>query len=303
MDNTKSATVIYIMSDNRSGSTLLENILSKSNECFSVGELAMLKGHLLKQGPGERWNWNCSCGKSFTDCSFWSPILSEAQIKNDAEFLTNVTWSFKSKLLIVYSFLPFLFNNWLKKISKKQASIKVTNTLNKLYPLISKQSNKKYIIDSSKNPVQAFTVYENCKDIDVKIIWLKRDIRAIATSKRKWKELNKKREKSLFRLLWDIFYYKQVCATVIRMAKPEDVLVMDYEMLATNLQSSLDNICKHFSLENYTAPVYMELVEDHTVAGTPGRFTKKPIQYDPTWKDAYQSEKLSWITGGILNKL
>jgi hypothetical protein len=45
-------TIIYIMSDNRSGSTLLENILSKSDECFSVGELAMLKGHLLKIWSG-----------------------------------------------------------------------------------------------------------------------------------------------------------------------------------------------------------------------------------------------------------
>ena len=57
----KKITVIYIISDRRSGSTLLENILSKSNETVSVGELAMLKGHILKEGPGEIWNWNCSC--------------------------------------------------------------------------------------------------------------------------------------------------------------------------------------------------------------------------------------------------
>lgn len=303
MNNTGRTTVIYVMSDNRSGSTLLENILSKSKECFSVGELAMLKGHLLKQGPGERWNWNCSCGKSFTECTFWSPVLNEAQVNKDAEFVTNVTWSFKSKLLVLYSFMPFLFKSWLNNISRKPGSVKVTNTLNKLYPLIGKHSGKRFIVDSSKNPVQAFTVYKNCNSTDIKIIWLKRDIRAIATSKRKWKELNKKREKSLFRLLWDIFYYKQVCATVVKLAKPEDVLVLDYETLATNLQPALDEICSRFGLTGYAAPEYMELFEDHTVAGTPGRFTKKPIQYDPTWKDAYKGDKLSWITGGILNKL
>ena len=45
-------TVIYIISDRRSGSTLLENMLSKSEEIISVGELAMLKGHIYKEGPG-----------------------------------------------------------------------------------------------------------------------------------------------------------------------------------------------------------------------------------------------------------
>lgn len=296
-------TVIYIMSDNRSGSTLLENILSKSQECFSVGELAMLKGHLLKQGPGERWNWNCSCGKGFKECSFWGPVLQQAQIENDEEFVTNVTWSFKSKVLVFYSFFPFFFGSWLKKVDRRPNTARVIKTLNRLYPLIGRQSGKKFVIDSSKNPVQAFSVYHNSKTVDVKLVWLKRDIRAIAASKRKWKELNKKREKSLFRLLWDIFYYKQVCSAVVKMAKPEDVLVLDYETLATNLQPTLDQICNQFGLSNYEAPVYMELFDDHTVAGTPGRFTKKPIQYDASWKDAFRSDKLSWITGGILNRL
>ena len=51
----KKPTVIYIIADRRSGSTLLENMLSKSEEIISVGELAMLKGHILKEGPGEMW--------------------------------------------------------------------------------------------------------------------------------------------------------------------------------------------------------------------------------------------------------
>ena len=68
-------TVIYIISDRRSGSTLLENILSKSIEIVSIGELAMLKGHIEKNGPGDLWNWNCSCGKTIMQCEFWSKVL------------------------------------------------------------------------------------------------------------------------------------------------------------------------------------------------------------------------------------
>ncbi len=43
-------TIIYVMSDKRAGSTLLENILSKSDETVSVGELALLKNHIFRQG-------------------------------------------------------------------------------------------------------------------------------------------------------------------------------------------------------------------------------------------------------------
>jgi hypothetical protein len=72
----KKIKVIYIISDRRSGSTLLENILSKSAETVSIGELAMLKGHIAKDGPGELWDWNCSCGKPIMQCEFWSKVLA-----------------------------------------------------------------------------------------------------------------------------------------------------------------------------------------------------------------------------------
>ena len=97
------------MADNRSGSTLLENILSKSDECFSVGELAMLKGHLLKTGPGGNWNWNCSCGKPLNECLFWSPIIKKTYDANPENFFTSINWNFKSKALVSNAAFPFLF--------------------------------------------------------------------------------------------------------------------------------------------------------------------------------------------------
>src|SRR5690349_7956846 len=171
----KKPTVIYIISDRRSGSTLLENTLSKSSEVTSIGELAMLKGHILKQGPGNHWNWNCSCGKPVTECDFWKPVLKDTWEQNPSSFNTNIEWNFKSRLLNVIS-------------NKKNKD--VAETLNKLYKKIFEQTGKPFIVDSSKDPFQALCVYRNARDFDVKIIWLKRDLRAIAVSKSKWKEVN-----------------------------------------------------------------------------------------------------------------
>src|SRR3954465_15236550 len=137
-------TVIYIISDRRSGSTLLENILSRSSEVTSVGELAMLKGHILKQGPGERWNWNCSCGNPIMQCVFWRPILKETFEKHSSSFNTNIEWNFKSKNLFAVAVLPFIFKNRLLDIISSKKNKEVVSTLNKLYSKIFEQTRKPF---------------------------------------------------------------------------------------------------------------------------------------------------------------
>ncbi len=159
--------VIYIMSDNRSGSTLLENILSKSDECFSVGELAMLKGHLLKYGPGARWTYNCACGNPLDECVFWSPIIAKLFEPDKDNFFTSINWNFKSKALAMNAVFPFFFKEKFSKICRTEANKKVIATLSQLYKEVSEKSRKKFIVDSSKNPLQALAIYKNKKDFNV----------------------------------------------------------------------------------------------------------------------------------------
>lgn len=289
------------MADNRSGSTLLENILSKSTECFSVGELAMLKGHLIKKGFGERWNWNCSCGKSFAECSFWGSIVKK--LFKPESFDTHVHWQFKSKKLLMTSLLPSVFKNRLTRVVSSPKNSNVASTLSPLYNEVSALSNKNIIVDSSKNPLQALLVYHHLKDFDVKIIWLKRDLRAIATSKKKWKELNKRNEKPLSKLIWDVYYYRNLCGAVAKLVNKGDLLEMDYESLAKHTDKELIKVIAFAGLQPFETPKFMELLEDHTVAGTPGRFSKKPIQYEETWKEQFKHHKLIYKIGGVLNKL
>ena len=134
--------------------------------------------------------------------------------------------------------------------------------------------------------------YHYLKNFDVKIIWLKRDLRAIATSKKKWKELNKKNEKSLRKLIWDVFYYRNLCGAVAKLVDKNDLLEMNYEELAKNTDTELKKVIAFTGIQSFETPMFMELLEDHTVAGTPGRFSKKPIQYDEGWKKQYKNHKL-----------
>ena len=73
--------VIYIISDKRSGSTLLDYLLSCHPDVTPLGELRLLFGHYHKIRAGARWNWNCSCGQPVASCGFWTKIFEWLNVK------------------------------------------------------------------------------------------------------------------------------------------------------------------------------------------------------------------------------
>lgn len=297
-------TIIYVMSDKRAGSTLLDNILSKSDETVSVGELALLKNHIFRQGAGFRWDWNCSCGQPINSCPFWSKVL-EGIDTNAPSFNTKIQWNFKSNRALAGSFLQPVFKSMLQKIDKRKINGETIQTLFAIYRNVFAHSGKRFIIDSSKNPVHAYMLYlHQPPDINVKIIGLKRDLRAIAASKRKWNSLNNKDvNKSLSWLLRNSMLYNKISDQVMKLVKDEDKIQIKYEQLAIDTQGQLDKIVKKTGLQSYAAPQFMHVEDDHTIAGTPQRFTKKPIRYDNSWEESYQTKPVLSLMGKIMNKL
>jgi hypothetical protein len=297
-------TVIYVMADVRSGSTLLENILSKSAETVSVGELALLKGHILHQGAGFRWNWNCSCGSPVLYCAFWNNALKGIDVKAP-DFNTSIDWNYRSFYMLIGSVLPVALKKALIKINARKINKDTIQTLNAIYKNIFQATGKSFIIDSSKDPVQAYMLYVNKPaDVDIKIIGLTRDLRAIAASKRKWSIANKNSTpKSLMKYLSNSLFYKKIYNTISQFVKPGDVLMLNYEDLATNTQEELDKIVMKTGLQPYTAPQYMYVDNDHTIAGTPQRFTKRPIAYDNSWEKMYETKPVLSLIGKVMNKI
>ncbi len=292
-------TVIYIISDRRSGSTLLENMLSKSEEIISVGELAMLKGHIDKQGPGIFWNWNCACGKPILDCEFWSKVLENIYEEN---FQTKTKWPFKSSKITVASFFPQSACKTLWKFINTKNNHKTINILDEIYKTVSAISSKKIIVDSSKDPMHALAISQ-CKNVDAKFIWLTRDVRAITVSKLKRAKANKSSDKGAVRTLYSTLFFKKLCAAVLSCLKNHTTLKVNYEALAANPQQELDKICNHFGLKNFNSPDYMELINDHTIGGTPTRFERRPVAADESWKNFYKNKPVLNVFGKFANSL
>ncbi len=129
----KEKTILYIVSDIRSGSTLLENILSKSNEVVSVGELHHLDSYIHKGQVGATSGWICTCGQSFTDCNFWNSVKNEMKLSSIKD-IKNTT-------------INYVRNPDEDELSKQQETLIL---LEQIYKAVFKVSKAHVIVDSSK---------------------------------------------------------------------------------------------------------------------------------------------------------
>ncbi|MFK5949808.1 MAG: sulfotransferase [Methylococcales bacterium] len=169
----ETVTVLYIMGMPRSGSTIIDRILGAHDNIVSVGELINL--------PVNGWinNEYCSCGSRTNDCTFWSTVKADWSDKSDTNTVHNYL-SLQSKLEKLWvRFKSFdLPDNY-----KDDFNNYATMTLS-LYKSIQTVSNKKIIVDSSKNPLRAYLL-SLMPGINLRIIHLVRDARGVAWSKMK----------------------------------------------------------------------------------------------------------------------
>lgn len=278
-------TILYIVSDVRSGSTLLENILSKSNEVVSVGELHHLDSHLHKGKWGSSWNWKCSCGESFDSCKFWTKVFKDMNVL-DFDDIKNTEVKYEKLSGAVEE-------------SKRQATLEL---LDRIYTSVFNTTGVKVVVDSSKRPLQGKAIYEN-SSFNVKILYLKRDLRAVVISKNKWSMKFYDKSLDLYKVLWSSYKHRINCKKVLREVRDEDLYVINYEHMLSDLQFNLDSISSFVGFSTFRVPEYTVLDNDHTIGGTPGRFEKRKIKLDSQWKKTAKKKPIFNAIGFILNKL
>src|SRR5690554_2095722 len=108
--------VTYIIGLNRSGTTLLDNMLSYHQQAISVGELHHLNDYYCKTGWGRRQDWLCSCNSEIKECPFWSEILKDTSFTKD--FKTKLENSEYHKTDYLGSY--FIKNNFQRNIQSKK---------------------------------------------------------------------------------------------------------------------------------------------------------------------------------------
>ena len=163
--------VYYIAGAGRSGSTLLDIVLGNLGENFSMGEMI----NFVQNGLVD--NEYCSCGKRVFDCEFWSKVASKWEKERTLSLseYKNIQWKYLRNKRTLHS----IWNYWFPSDDYK----KLISDTTKLYRIVFEVSEKKIIIDSSKNPQYILLLKKT--DLPLKIIHIKRNFNNVLKSTRK----------------------------------------------------------------------------------------------------------------------
>ena len=280
----KKVKVILICGNDRSGSTLFDLFLGQFENFFPVGEIR----HIWDWGVGE--NLLCGCGDKFNDCNFWNKVIEETFGSYEKISKSNLR---KLWLSVDHGrYLPQLVYTKYYPSFKKNLN-EYSKILNNLYKAISKVSGCTIIIDSSKKPSHGFIV-NKLKDIDLRLVHLVRDSRAVAYSwKKKRYRPEKYPEKELMAtknsirsaFSWNL----RNCMCHALNCVNDNYAILRYEDFAISPGENISKIISQLGvsdncIQNIDSKKF-SLMYNHTVAGNPMRFKRKgDIKIDTEWR-------------------
>jgi hypothetical protein len=279
--------VVYIGGSQRSGSTLLDRMLSQVPGHVSAGEVV----HLWKRGL--KGNELCGCGAAFLDCPFWSEVgrigfggWDQVPVDDVISLQRRVD----RNRYIVFMLIPALWPRYRRDLRT------YTHMLERLYQAIEQVGGGSTIVDSSKHASTAFLL-RRVAGLRLRIVHLVRDSRGVAFSL--LKEVRRPevlgRDEFMQRtspwrsaLEWVAF---NGLFHLLRPFRTPSVL-MRYEDLVRTPERELRRIVR-FEEAPETTPTFafidrasVTLGVDHTVAGNPMRFKHGTFELsvDEAWR-------------------
>lgn len=280
--------VLYIGGYSRSGTTLLLRLLGELPGMVAVGELFDVWNRSYTQ------NQLCGCGDAFQDCEFWRAVTIKAFGCEPADLPADRYQRLGQRVRGTRSVVPL----WLPPLRSGSyvSSLRAyARTLQALYGAIANVSGARFIVDSSKEPHQAWVLREAPR-IELHVVHMVRDGRAVAFSWRRTKvrpEIHWRAERmtrqTILRssLEWDIHNF----LVSTRRSSLASYTLIRYEDLVRDPQAELEKIGRaigqtldHDGLFEDEAP---SLGLSHTASGNPSRFStgRTAIRGDDEWID------------------
>jgi hypothetical protein len=264
-------TIVLVVGDVRTGTTLITSLLGRYSDVFAAGELH----HFKQYREGTYKHQVCECGSSFQLCPLWSRVAKNGA---DAPSKFELPKSVSGKvLLLLQEALSF---TWVLR-QQAQWRLATEQTL-RLYEHLSKASGRKVIVDSSKWPERAVAIFNYVSD--VRIIWMRRDARAVIASKIKRGGISF--TLAMLSTLWTSFKIRILLGQV-----PDgNVLQIRYEELAGAMESTLSRTAVWLRLADDAACVANATALAHQLGGSPRKLSSEHVvRLDDSWKSYYLS--------------
>lgn len=299
----KKIRVIYIAGTGRSGSTLLATLLGSHADVFSAGELCNLN---------RAWQTGeyCSCGVPADRCEFWRRVFERWQDHvapsrvEDYPLLQNRFERLRRWPRVL----------WQQRISWSETFRQYTVQTRALLESICEVSGKTTIVDSSKKSVR-FGSMAGIANVDVRVIHLVRDVRAVAWSQKK--PYRQDQAKGLQRSICPTAAWQTTVAWLLgnlatvsaRKSSRLASTLIRYEDLVTETDKTIRHISKltgiDFSQVSSAAVRGEPIHVDHQIAGNRLRMRGAVrLQADWEWFDRLDptDRRVCWALAGWLAK-
>lgn len=299
--------IVYISSDDRSGSTMLELLLANHTKIFCPGELHNLPAYLYMDRSffNPPHDLTCMCGELVSDCSFWKSVennlkfpLVDLKLREEKLAASGFLSSFSK----FYCSLDYRWRRIRPKIFKYKIvqralgySVIAKNYFS-LYEAIAAASGKSIVLDSSKWPYR-FSYLSNFFPDKVKVILLYRDPKAVVYSKIKRKEASVVDAAKM----WAEFYGQM---RIFSENIPNvDKISVHYEDICANPVFELKRLVKFLGIPFEDSIINLKKKNIHHIGGSPSKLSvdDRVIKYDDKYKEFLTAEEII-IVDDILTK-
>lgn len=269
----QSPTVIFIAAQGRSGSTLLDLLISAHSQVFSVGEVIHMRDFALGlDRPDERVyikRRDCTCGaETIFDCPFWSRVNQTLQEDNNISCTD--------------------FD--MRDLTPQR--VRTHNTA--LFNAITKVSGKRFIVDSSKAP-QRLAALQNHTDLNILPIYLVRSPGGTIYS-------HMKRGVPMPKM-WVHFSYRT--ALILKSLRNRRHAVLHYDYLTNHPREAMQQVMEYIGLPFEEQQLQWAGRERHNMGGNPMRWsTDSTIIPDNKWKTelpAWKRAAISIATAPVMS--
>lgn len=294
--------VLFIGGYGRSGSTVLDRVLGSAPGVFSAGEVR----HVWREGYLE--NRLCGCGEAFRTCPFWSRVSDRAF--GGAENLDI------ERVLAIKSAvdrprrIPVIATE--RGGTRRREQLRwYGRKLRALFEAVAEVSGAGLIVDSSKDVSHGYVLGTIDPHIDLRVLHLMRDPRAVAFSWRRRKfNPGSGAEMQRYGLLRASAEWVAINGlTAGHAPRAVPYLPVRYEELTAAPLATVRSILEFAGEPAAAAPVSpsgeVGLEPSHTVAGNPNRFEHGTmrISADREWRRGMPRAERALVTALTLPAL
>mgnify|MGYP006270095179 CR=1 FL=1 len=274
--------VLFVAGYERSGSTLIQNVIAQALSMCAVGELREVwKAGLLENRP-------CGCSRPFNECPIWQSVMEKAfgtLTEAQARHLCEMSHRVRTRLFPL-TLLPGSDHFFKHLLGDYPAALKA------LYDSRARRDDGATLVDTSKSPVYAY-VLKRLAGLDVRILHVVRDVRGVTHSILKRRDQGHAGYANYSPLRVAIEWMitnKAVEWTTTKTGCPYRRI--RYESFVSDPESALRGVFDWMGETeeplDYVYHQQVKLSNTHTVVGSPSRFNTGTIQLrlDDKWRDA-----------------